>query len=59
MQICYSHPLAVNIGLQGFLNGYEKAENTTKYEEEVMIITLVVLVTHRICTEVALWHDEI
>ena len=53
MQICYSHPLAVKIGLQGFLNGYEQAENTTKYEEEVMIITLVVLVTHWI------WHDEI
>ena len=57
MQICYSHPLAVNIGPQWFLNGYEQAENTTKYGEEMMMmITLIVL---RICTEVALWHDEI
>ena len=55
MQIRYSHPLAIHIGRQRVFNGYEQAENTTKCEEEeeVMIITLVVLVTHMI------WHDGI
>ncbi len=48
------------------LNGYEQAENTsTKYGEELMMITLIVLVllstvgTHTMCTEVFHWHDEL
>ena len=44
MQICYSHLSAVKFGPQWLRNGYEEAENTTKYGEEMMITTLIVLV---------------
>lgn len=66
VQICYSHPVANNYGLQWFFNGYEEAENTTKYGKKMMMIALIVLVLQYLyeylgylCTEVAHRRDEI